>query len=258
MSGQKTIDAIKSFQTSAVGLSYPDCRIDVGGNTMRSLQRYNAPNKSTNLPFDAIISTNFVYTPSVAVNSRAAKKVIQLKKPVKSASANASTDPRKLKTREAIGQVYGTISSDKRWADKNKYLKAFTIPKDISSDKDYNWVNVYDPKKRKVSKIWCNASMHSFLLKALTNLKNSNLLAELKEFGGSHSIRATRGTTRWSAHSWALAIDLNMSENGLGATPKLSSAFVKCFTDAGFGWGGNYKRKDGMHFTIAGFDMPAK
>ena len=33
---------------------------------------------------------------------------------------------------------------------------------------------------------------------------------------------------------------------------------VKCFTDAGFGWGGNYSRPDGMHFTLAGFDMPAK
>ena len=100
--------------------------------------------------------------------------------------------------------------------------------------------------------------MHSFLKSALKNLSDRGLLSELKEYGGCYSIRATRGTTKWSAHSWALAIDLNMSENGLGKTPKLSKEFVKCFTDAGFGWGGDYSRKDGMHFTIAGFDMPAK
>ena len=100
--------------------------------------------------------------------------------------------------------------------------------------------------------------MHSFLDTSLKNLKDRKLLSDLKEFGGSHAIRATRGTTNWSAHSWALAIDINMTGNGLGKTPAMSEKFAKCFTDAGFGWGGKYSRKDGMHFTIAGFDMPAK
>ena len=37
--------------------------------------------------------------------------------------------------------------------------------------------------------------------KALNNPQARCLLAELKEFVGSYAIRATRGTTRWSAHS---------------------------------------------------------
>ena len=50
-----------------------------------------------------------------------------------------------------------------------------------------------------------------------------------------------------------------MTGNGLGEKPTMPSDFVACFTDAGFGWGGNYSsRKDGMHFTIAGFDIPKK
>jgi hypothetical protein len=54
-----------------------------------------------------------------------------------------------------------------------------------------------------------------------------------------------------SLHSWGLAVDLNAFENGLGKEPKLSPGFVKCFTDAGFDWGGTWKRKDGMHFELA-------
>ena len=255
--GNKTIEAIKVFQSHVVGLSSPDCRVDVAGNTMRNLQRYGA-GKHTMPPLGTATSSAFVFTQKNAANNTTIKNKSLLKSPNKTASANSNTDPRKLKTRAATAQVYGTITSAKVWADKSKYLKPFVIPDDIKSHEDYNWINTYDPKKRKVSKIWCNISMHKHLKKALTNLKNKDLISELKEFGGCHNIRATRGTTNWSAHSWALAIDLNMSENGLGATPKLSTEFVKCFTDAGFGWGGYYGRKDGMHFTIAGYDLPSK
>jgi hypothetical protein len=48
-----------------------------------------------------------------------------------------------------------------------------------------------------------------------------------------------------------LAIDVIAFENGLGKEPKLSPGFVKCFTDAGFEWGGTWKsRPDGMHFQL--------
>lgn len=252
--GKNTLYAIKIFQVHVVGLAHPDCRIDAAGKTMKYLQCYS----SSLLPSSTIISTILAFIAKHANNQTPVKKSEQIKQPQKLASANDKTDPRKLKTRQEIAQVYGVISADKIWADKTKYYKPFAIPQNITSHKDYNWINVYDPKKRKVTKIWCNSSMHSFLAKALQNLYANNLLSELKEYGGTHCIRATRGTTHWSAHSWALALDLNMSENGLGKTPKLSKEFVKCFTDAGFGWGGYYSRKDGMHFTLAGFDMPKK
>jgi hypothetical protein len=54
-----------------------------------------------------------------------------------------------------------------------------------------------------------------------------------------------------SLHSWGIAVDVNAFENGLGKDPKLSKAFVKCFTDAGFNWGGVWRRRDGMHFELA-------
>ena len=54
-----------------------------------------------------------------------------------------------------------------------------------------------------------------------------------------------------SLHSWGIAIDVNAAWNGLDKTPVLSAGFVKCFTDAGFDWGGRWTRKDGMDFQLA-------
>lgn len=252
--GPQTISCIKEFQSHIVGLANPDGRIDSNGRTIKALENYASPQKQQVYEFSLGLNPTLSFTgqPSVSLTQKASTNTAS-----KNSTAVVTDDPRKLMTRAAVAQAYGSISADKVWAKKNTYLKLFKIPEAIQNDKDYAWVNVYDPKKRKVSKIWCHQAMHPFLDTALKNLQKQGLLGDLKEFGGSHAIRATRGTTNWSAHSWALAIDINMTGNGLGQTPTMAKEFVKCFTDAGFYWGGNYSRKDGMHFTIAGFDKPS-
>ncbi len=101
-------------------------------------------------------------------------------------------------------------------------------------------------------KIYCNSNMVIPLSQAFQNLINRGFVTELKTWDGCFNIRYQRGSrTKASLHSWAIAIDVNAFENGLGKEPKLSAGFVKCFTDAGFDWGGNWKRKDGMHFQLS-------
>lgn len=245
--GKKTISAITAFQAEVVGSSKPDGRVDPGGKTIKTLEKQIG--SYSQVPVAAGVGIKVAKaTPATPLSPPKERQVTPI--------ATAKTDPRKLKTRSDVANVYGAISADNKWARQSEFLGAFTIPANIQSHKDYSWVNVYSPKKSKVTTVYCHKAVHSFLEKALNNLVAQNLLGELKEYGGSHCIRATRGTSNWSAHSWGLAIDINMTGNELGKTPKMSSAFAKCFTDAGFGWGGNYSRKDGMHFTVAGFDMP--
>ncbi len=102
-------------------------------------------------------------------------------------------------------------------------------------------------------RIYCHKLMVHPLVKAFTNLIQTGCVSELKTWDGCFNPRLQRGSkSKWSIHSWALAIDLNAAWNGLGHTPTLSAEFVKCFTDAGFDWGGYFKggRVDGMHFQL--------
>jgi hypothetical protein len=99
-------------------------------------------------------------------------------------------------------------------------------------------------------KIYCNKDLVGPLSKALTALIATGHVKELKTWDGCFNIRKKRGLSSMSLHSWGIAIDVNAFENGLNATPKLSAGFVKCFTDNGFDWGGNWTRKDGMHFQL--------
>ena len=99
-------------------------------------------------------------------------------------------------------------------------------------------------------RIYCNRDMIEPLSKAFHNLIQRGHVNELKTWDGCFNIRKKRGLASMSLHSWGIAIDVNAFENGLNQTPKLSPGFVKCFTDAGFYWGGNFKRRDGMHFEL--------
>jgi hypothetical protein len=100
-------------------------------------------------------------------------------------------------------------------------------------------------------KIYCNKDMIKPLSQAFKNLIDTGKVNELKTWDGCFNIRKKRGLTSMSLHSWGIAIDVNAAWNQLNMEPKLSKEFVKCFTDAGFDWGGTWKRKDGMHFQLS-------
>jgi hypothetical protein len=100
-------------------------------------------------------------------------------------------------------------------------------------------------------KIYCNKDMVEPLTQAFKNLISTGYVKELKTWDGCFNIRKKRGLSSMSLHSWGVAVDVNAFENQLNQTPKLSSGFVKCFKDAGFLWGGDWQRLDGMHFELA-------
>lgn len=100
-------------------------------------------------------------------------------------------------------------------------------------------------------RLYCNKLMIQPLTTAFSNLISRNVVHELKTWDGCFNIRKKRGLASMSLHSWGLAIDVNAAWNGLGMESKLSPEFVKCFTDAGFHWGGEWSRKDPMHFQIS-------
>jgi len=100
-------------------------------------------------------------------------------------------------------------------------------------------------------RIYCNKDLIKPLEAAFKALIATGCVNELKTWDGCFNIRKKRGLSSMSLHSWAIAIDVNAFENGLGVAPKLSTQFVKCFTDNGFDWGGTWQRKDGMHFQLS-------
>jgi len=100
-------------------------------------------------------------------------------------------------------------------------------------------------------KIYCNRDMIAPLSKAFENLIQRRRDNELKTWDGCFNIRKKRGLTSMSLHSWGVAVDINASWNGLGKPSTMSPEFVKCWTDAGFEWGGKWIRIDAMHFQLA-------
>lgn len=99
-------------------------------------------------------------------------------------------------------------------------------------------------------RMYVNKDMINPLSKAFKNIIERDLQCEVHTYDGCFNIRTKRGLTSMSLHSWALAIDINAFENPLGHVPKMSKELVSCFVDAGFDWGGTWKRPDGMHFQL--------
>lgn len=99
-------------------------------------------------------------------------------------------------------------------------------------------------------KLYCNKDMIAPLTKAFERLIESGAVKELKTWDGCFNIRRKRSGATPSLHSWGVAVDLNAAWNRMGETPTMPASVVKCFEEAGFDWGGKWRRPDGMHFQL--------
>lgn len=81
--------------------------------------------------------------------------------------------------------------------------------------------------------------------------------SRLHLYGGCYEFRRIRGANGVSLHSYGAAIDWDPDHNPLGKlwkanTGMMSEITIQVFTDAGWKWGGKFKkRKDPMHFQAA-------
>lgn len=123
------------------------------------------------------------------------------------------------------------------------------------SDKNPNMILWDVPKNLEIGlipkRVYCNKDMVVPLSHAFNNLIQRDLVKEIVTWDGCFNIRNKRGGSTMSLHSWGVAVDLNAYANCFGCKPKLTAKFVKCFTDAGFDWGGTWSKPDGMHFQLS-------
>lgn len=132
---------------------------------------------------------------------------------------------------------------------EGQYMTVWSVPADIRSQLSHVRFSALGTTGFP-SKIYMNNLLKAPLERSLRNLIAKNFHREMKTWDGCYIIRNARGLSSWSLHAWGLAIDVNAATNRLGAKPILTNGFVKCFTDAGFDWGGIWKRPDGMHFQL--------
>lgn len=137
---------------------------------------------------------------------------------------------------------YGAIQNGV-WAREGEFCSLLKIPPDISE----NWINT--ATSGPTTKIYCNKDIQAALLSALQNVRDRGLLHELKTFDGGFNIRDVRSQPgKPSTHSYGLAIDINAATNQLGSQGDIPPQLVECFTNEGWIWGGNFPRRDFMHF----------
>ena len=116
-----------------------------------------------------------------------------------------------------------------------------------------------------VSKTQCHKLVAENFERVFRDLLSHYGLPELQKleidlFGGIYNLRLMRGSkTKWSRHSWAIAIDLSPAKNGLKtkwenaqfSKPEYQPMIDIFYTNGFFSYG-KERDMDAMHWEIAG------
>lgn len=130
----------------------------------------------------------------------------------------------------------------------------------VSVAPTYRMVLAWD-KARVVQRIRVHRHVKGSLSNILTRVRDlygndqEKIEADgLHLFGGAYNFRLMRGGTSLSMHSYGCAIDLDPTRNPLGkawSQGMMPMKVVAIFEEAGWVWGGRWKRPDCQHFQAA-------
>ena len=123
---------------------------------------------------------------------------------------------------------------------------------------DPSWVaaNITQGSVPILGTVTCHRLMIPRLAGALGDVVDAGLAGEIRpgDYGGCYVPRfIDRDPTKpLSNHAFGLAVDLNVSTNGLGTRGDMHPDIVRIFQGWGFNWGGVWSRPDPMHFELTG------
>jgi hypothetical protein len=100
--------------------------------------------------------------------------------------------------------------------------------------------------------VTCNKFMMPQLKAALGEIVERGLADEIHpdEYAGCYYPRFIAGSTQLSNHAFGLALDLNVPGNQRGTVGEINREVVAVFKQWGFGWGGDWRYTDPMHFEL--------
>lgn len=118
---------------------------------------------------------------------------------------------------------------------------------------EHDWMTLWHaPQGFPFRRIYCNTDVAGDLDLIFDGILMCGLEKELKSFDGCFNVRKIRGSKkRWSLHSFGLAVDFNASTNKMRTFGDMHPEIVSIFETHGWKWGGDFKRKDPMHFQRA-------
>jgi hypothetical protein len=106
--------------------------------------------------------------------------------------------------------------------------------------------------------VTCNKAIFPQLRAALQEVVDRGLAAEINpdEYAGCYYPRFIAGSTKLSNHSFGLALDFNVPGNLRGTVGEMDRTVVSVFKKWGFGWGGDWRYTDPMHFEMVAIVEP--
>jgi len=103
---------------------------------------------------------------------------------------------------------------------------------------------------RYADNIRCHTLLRGHFDAIFREIESDGLAGKIHSLGGCYQFRFKRTRPELSTHAWGIAIDLNPETNVPGTDGDIDPAVVCIFAKYGFIWGGDWKRKDPMHFQF--------